>query len=586
MTQECSPTSVPEPDPRERALAHTVGQPDLMARILLARGFEDPKKIRGHLNPNLSSLHDPFSFSQMEKAVERIRRAISGDERILIHGDYDVDGITGTVLLLKLFKLVGADAKPFIPTRKDGYSFTDASVRAVREGKYTVCISVDNGTNACRHIDEIQRLGCDVIVTDHHGTTDNVADAYAVLNPRLKDAGYPDRELAGVGVAFRLASAIAKSFSQTRSLSDEFREFLLDSMALVALGTVADVAPLRGENRVMTFHGLRALAASRNPGIRALLDSAGLSNRSPDAEDIAFRIAPLINAAGRMGSALEAVRLFTADGYSEAQEAAKILEKHNRKRRDVEKELLELASAQAAGSQDRVLVLAGDGWHAGVMGIVAARLAETLLKPTLLISFDGDLGRGSGRTPPGFHLREALRGCGEQLIQYGGHAAAAGLEIDRSNLDAFKKQINKVAAEMKSSLTPIPIDGSAEFAELEPQLLRKLDQLGPFGSGNPRPTFASRGVKLVGSPHLDSRGRDLRIRVAQSGIVIPARLRSGARHFEVVRELKSEVEIVYTPRINRRGEDGPVELYILQLRQPKSAPTADRATSNPDLVLP
>ncbi len=577
---------MPEPDPRERAIAHTVGQPDLMARILLARGFEDPQKIRAHLAPSLRSLHDPFSFAQMEKAVDRIRKAISDNERILIHGDYDVDGITGTVLLLKLFALIGADAKPFIPTRRDGYSFTEASVRAVKEGNFTVCISVDNGTNACRHIDQIQALGCDVIVTDHHGTTDNVAAAFAVLNPRLHDAGYPDRELAGVGVAFRLASAIAKSFSQTRSISAEFREFLLDCMALVALGTVADVAPLRGENRIMTFHGLRALAASRNPGIRALLDSAGLSNRSPDAEDIAFRIAPLINAAGRMGSALEAVTLLTADGYSEAQEAAKALEKHNRNRRQVEKELLELARAQATGSEDSVLVLSGDGWHSGVMGIVAARLAETMHKPTLLISFDGDLGRGSGRTPAGFHLREALHACKEHLVQYGGHAAAAGLEIEKPKLEAFKQKINQVADEMNRSRPTIPIDGHAGFSEFEPHLLRKLDQLGPFGAGNPRPTFASRGVKLVGLPHVDSRGRDLRIRVAQDGIVIPARLRNGAAHFETVRELNSEVEIIYTPRVSRRGEDGPIEIYILQLRQPREARDLDQESLAEDLILP
>lgn len=582
MALECSSTTLPEQDPRERALAHTIGQPDLMARILLARGYDDPASIKRLLNPDLSSLHDPFAFTQMAKAVDRIREAIAKGEKILIHGDYDVDGITSTVLLLKLFALIGANAKPFIPKRGDGYSFTAASVKAIKDGGFDVCISVDNGTNACKQILEIQANGCDVIVTDHHGTSDHVAEAFAVLNPRLPDAGYPDRDLAGVGVAFRLASAIAQSFSRKRTISEEFSEFLLDAMTLVALGTIADVAPLRGENRIMTYHGLRALAASRNPGIRALLDSAGLSNRSPDAEDVAFRIAPLINAAGRMGSALEAVSLLTADGYQQAQEYASALEKHNTARRRVEKLLLEQVRAQAQTSNDRVLVLAGDDWHAGVMGIVAARLAETLRKPTILIAFDGDRGRGSGRTPPGFHLREALHACGEHLASYGGHAGAAGLEIRRQDLDAFREKINAVAEQMLVARPPIAIDGAADLAEFDPRVLRRMDQLGPFGAGNPRPTFISRDVKLVGYPQVDSWGRDLRLRVAKAGVVMQAKLRSGADHFETLRNLDQPVEIIYSPRLSRHGEEGPMELHIWQIRYLANGAGAD----SKEVVLP
>ncbi|MBK8975326.1 MAG: single-stranded-DNA-specific exonuclease RecJ [Planctomycetes bacterium] len=568
MPSERLPTTVPEPDPRERALARTIQQPDLVARVLLARGYDDPDRARMVLRPDLSSLSDPFAFAQMERAVERVREAIRDGQRILIHGDYDVDGISGTVLLLKFFALMQADVKPFIPDRRDGYSFTRSSLETVRDGGYRLCISVDNGTNAVDLVKEIEAAGCDVIVTDHHGTSENVVDCCALLNPRLPDSGYADRDLAGCGVAFRLAAAVAQSFSHGRRVAEEFRTFLVDAMAYVALGTIADVAPLRGENRTMVFHGLRALAVSRNPGIRALLDCAGLSNRTPDAEDIAFRIAPLINAAGRMGSALEAVDLLMAPGYQEAQQAAKALERHNERRRRVERELLERVRRDAESRDEPILVLGGDDWHPGVLGIVAARLAETTGKPTILVSFDGEVGRGSGRSPGGIHLREAMRACSDLLINSGGHAAAAGLEIRRDRLDAFRERINGLADELLAPQAPIETDGAVEFSELEPRDVRMLDQLGPFGAGNARPRFVTRDVRLVGSPHIDARTGDVRCRAAREGIVLPARLRGGMRHFETIRTLRDPLDVVHSPRLAPRTDDGPVELVIWQVERP------------------
>ncbi len=565
MSLERLPCRVPDPDPRERALARTLGQSDLLARVLLARGCDDIDRARMILRPDLSSLADPFTLTQMERAVDRIRSAIHRGERILIHGDYDVDGISGTVLLTQFLALMEVDARAYIPDRRAGYSFTETSVRAIQDGGFTLCISVDNGTNACDTIARIQAAGCDVVVTDHHGTSDNVAPAYAVLNPRLPGAGYPDRDLAGCGVAFRLAAAVAQVFSQGRRQSDEFRQFLVDSMALVALGTIADVAPLRGENRAMVFHGLRALAVSRNPGIRALLDSAGLSNRSPEAEDVAFRIAPLINAAGRMGNALEAVQLLSARGYQEAQEAAKVLERHNEHRRKVERELVERVRREAEERNDKVLVLGGDDWHPGVLGIVAARLAEATGRPSILVSFDGEIGRGSGRSPGGIHLREAMRACGHLLESYGGHAAAAGLEIRRDRLEEFRIAINAVADQVLQPPAAAELDGLVTLAELEPRDVRCLDQLGPFGTGNPRPLFFTRGVRLVGTPMLDGRTGDLRFRVAQDGTLRPVRMRAGERHFEMVRNLTDRFDLIHSPRLAMRVEDGPVELIVARV---------------------
>ena len=466
---------MPSPDQREQALARTVGLPDLVARVLLARNVDDPDKVRSFLKPDLGSLHDPFLFKDMEPAVDRIRHALRRQEKILIHGDYDVDGISATILLTKFFRLLHAEVIPYIPARADGYSFSAASEKAIAEAGCGLVISVDNGTNACASIDRIQAAGCDVIVTDHHGTTENTANAFALLNPRLADAGYPDRDLAGVGVAFRLVNGIAERCTRGMWNSPEFRDFLLDAMTYVALGTVADVAPLCGENRTLVWHGLRALAQSRNPGIRALLDSAGLTNRSPDVEDIAFRIAPLINAAGRIGHAIDAADLLMAPGYVEAQANAKVLERHNTERRRVEKLVQAEASEMAAQTSDPALVLSGDDWHPGVLGIVAARLTEQTRKPVILISFRGEIGRGSGRGPvAGIHLRDALAACSEHLQAHGGHAAAVGLEVRRQDFEAFRARFVEVCRQTLSTSFDLHVDGTAR------RPLSRLDAAAPF----------------------------------------------------------------------------------------------------------
>jgi single-stranded-DNA-specific exonuclease len=559
--QGCSP----DPDPRERALAHQLGLPDLLARVLLARGIDDPQRIRAHLRPDLGALCDPFQFRAMPKAVDRIRTAVRNGEPIMVHGDYDVDGITGTVLLLRFFGLMQATVKPFIPQRCNGYSFSDASVRAVAEGGFKLVISVDNGTNACEPIKRIQAMGCDVIVTDHHGTSDHVAEAFAVLNPRLPDAGYPDRNLAGVGVAFRLAAAVAASFSGGMLRSPEFAEFLADALTLVALGTVADVAPLQGENRALVFHGMRSLCQSRSPGIRALLDSAGLTARSPEVEDIAFRIAPLLNAAGRMGNAQEAVALLMARSYADAQNAAKVLEKHNTERRKVERKLQDTVLEQVVAGPDPAVVLGGDDWHPGVLGIVAARIAEQTGKPTILISFAEEVGRGSGRCTGGIHLRNALAACADCLVSHGGHAAAAGLEVRRERFEEFRARFQEACMRLMAEAVPVPVDGWSDFAELDPTTVRKLDLLGPFGNGNRRPRFRTAGVRTVGWPHQDTRGQDLKVRLVHAGTLLPARVLGAAARFEELRNSQGLWTATWSPRLNPRAEEGPIQLDVHEL---------------------
>ncbi len=563
-------------DPREGALGRTLGLPGIVVRALLSRGIDTPEAAKAFLRPDLGALHDPFLFVDMERAVDRIKQALRRQETILIHGDYDVDGISGTVLLTKFFRLLHADVKPHIPARQDGYSFSRASEEAIARTGSKLCISVDNGTNATETIQRIQQNGCDVIVTDHHGTGEGIAPAYAVLNPRLAGAGYPDRNLAGVGVAFRLCAAIADTLTRGMLQSPEFGEFLLDAMCCIALGTVADVAPLSGENRTLVWHGLRALAQSRSPGIRALLDSAGLANRSPEVEDIAFRIAPLINAAGRMGHAIDAADLLLAPGYVEAQQKAKVLERYNEERRRVERRLQEDVLAMALKETGPAVVLGGDDWHPGVLGIVAARVAETTGKPAILIAFKGEVGRGSGRCQNGLHLRNALALCGEHLGSHGGHAAAVGLEVRRDRFDAFRNAFMQVVAAAPSGSDEEPCDGDAAFSEFEPHAVRRLDMLGPFGPGHRRPRYRCARVTIVGSPQTDPRGLDLRVRLVQDGQLMPARILRAAARFEELRNNKGLWTIVASPRLNSRGEDGPVLLEVHQLvadQSQKSAPS-------------
>lgn len=555
----------PRPDPREATLAKGLGLPDLMARVLLARGIDTVDRAKAFLRPDLAALHDPFAFTAMPKAVERIHRALRSGKPMLIHGDYDVDGISGTVLLHKFFQLLHASSKPFIPARADGYSFSRASIDAIVQGGFDLVISVDNGTNAIGPITELQQRGIDVIVTDHHGTSDNVAPAFAVLNPRLPDAGYPDRNLAGCGVAFRLAAALAHSLTGSLLQSDEFREFLVDAMSYVALGTVADVAPLCGENRTLVFHGLRSLGQSRNPGIRALLDAAGLQHRGVAVEDIAFRLAPLINAAGRVGHGLDAVQLLCAPGYREAQEAAKVLERHNEERRRVERQLQDEVMQLAAAETGPVVVLGSEHWHAGVLGIVAARVAETTGKPVLLVAFAGAVGRGSGRCTTGVHLRDALAACSDVLLAHGGHAAAAGLEVRRDQFDVFRERFAAACALQPRRDDGGSHDGYATFAELDPHTIRRFDMLGPFGNGHPRPRFRTDGVRIAGTPFVDVRGSDVRLRLAHGGQLLPARLVRGTKRFEELRAHRGTWTIEHAPRLSRAGEEGPVQLDLLDL---------------------
>jgi single-stranded-DNA-specific exonuclease len=473
----------------------------------MRRGYADPAAARRFLNPRIEDLHDPFLLRDMDLAVERIRRAIASREPIEIHGDYDVDGVTSTVVLKKALELAGAETGWHIPHRlHDGYGMRPAAVEEAAARGIRLLISVDNGIRAAAAISRANELGMDVIVTDHHLPEEQLPPALAVINPNRKDCDYPNPNLCGAGVAFKLAHAIlADAVWPAAKLNRVLESFL----KMVAIATVADIVPLTGENRVIVKHGLSGLGDVRNLGLRALLNAAGFAGRVPDAGEVAFRIAPAINASGRMDSAGQAVKMFLTTDADEAGRIAQELFALNVERqtaeRSIVKEIFDRCLETPVTEEDAALVLWGDGWHRGVVGIVASRVVERFNRPVVVLGVENGVAQGSGRSIAAFHLLEALEGMRELFTKFGGHAHAAGLTLPESSLEIFRRRLRAWAAER---LTPedmrptVEIDAVLEFGEINDALWRALERIAPFGMGNRRPLFAARGVELAGPPQI------------------------------------------------------------------------------------
>jgi single-stranded-DNA-specific exonuclease len=558
----------PPPSDEIAQLARGLHLSPVLASLLYRRGHRDLDAARIWLEADLDQLEDPRQFKDMAKAVERIRKALYANERIMIHGDYDVDGLTATTLLLNFFRMIGADVDPYIPAREDGYSIGETSVKRILERKYDVVISVDNGTAAIEEVRALQQAGVDVIVTDHHHTGPEIAPALAVLNPRLEDSGYPFPHLAGVGVAFKLAWSVAESFSKERKLSSELRHFLIDAASLVALGSIADVVPLVGENRALVRVGLKALLESRSPGMRALVDVLGAGARNLRAEDVSFRIGPRLNAAGRMGHAKLAVQLLTADSYGEARQLAGRLEGLNRERQKVEAELFTAARDQLLSDPEtpkrRVLLAHAEGWHLGVLGIVAARIAEEFRKPALILSEQDGRARGSGRSYGRIDLKTVLDRSSAPLTRYGGHAFAVGLEIECGRLPELRALLDEHSRELPP-LGPhiVTVDAEAPLSHWTSSELRQLARFRPFGEGNEPPRFLARGVRIGnGLRRIGPSARGLCFTAIQNGVALRALApRLGARIEEFVQE-PGGWQLVYSPRLAARPERGAIELLV------------------------
>ena len=559
-----------------RRIARKKNLPELVARLLVARGHTEPEATARHLEASLHSLHDPALLPGLAAATERIARARRDGERILIHGDYDVDGVTGTALLARLFRLIGADADWFIPNRfSDGYSFGPHSVERCRERGAKVVVSVDNGTSAGATIAELNELGIDTIVTDHHEPPpDGLPAAAAIVNPKLPGSTYPFRELCGAGVAFKLAWGVCQEVSGARRVKDDLRAFLMDAMGYVALATVCDVVPLIDENRVLARRGLQALEQTTHPGLRALLAVAGLDGQRLAAEDVGYQLGPRLNAAGRLASAGLAVGLLLADDDEQARGLAGELDAMNIERRRIESELFALADAQARSFADPerwpVMVVAGEGWHQGVVGVIASRLVKAYRRPALVIGLDGATGRGSARSVAGFDVLGAMHGGAEWMERYGGHSQAAGCELRAENVVPLREAVCERAAAMLSgeplSESILWIDGDLDLQRMTPELMGYIDRLEPFGEANEKPVIFSGDLRLAEPPRTVGKdGSHLILSVRRSAQVYKALAFGMAGRVDELR-MGEPLHVVYTPRWNTFRGERSLELHLHDFR--------------------
>lgn len=480
----------------QKQLSEYTGVSPVLAQLLVNRGVRTPEQAQDFLFGKISSCHDPFLLKDMAKAVERIKKAAEKEEKILIYGDYDVDGVTSTALLVHILREMGADFETFIPNRlEEGYGMNIRAVALARERGVKLIVTVDCGINSVKEIQAANSYGIDVIVTDHHEVKDNeIPPAYAIVDPHQRDCRYPFKFLAGVGVAYKLARALMNG-----------REDLVDKhLDLVALGTVADVAPLYGENRILTKVGLERLRFTDKEGLKALMDVSRVPAERITCRHIGFALGPRINAMGRVGSANAALELLLCDDSSKARELANLLERENRNRQSIEKDILadaiRMVGEEIDLDNEKVIVLASDKWHPGVVGIVASRLTEEYALPSILIALDGEKGKGSGRSIDGFNLFEAILKAEEHLEDFGGHEAACGVRIKTEKVKDFRKKINEAADECymeKEPLLPeLRIDMNLPFAQVGMKLIDELRLLMPHGQGNAEPVFAANGIKV------------------------------------------------------------------------------------------
>ena len=513
-----------EPDAEVvRSLAAACGFSPLTAAALCARGVSTPEQARAFLSSDPASLHDPMRLPDMARAVEMVRGAVSRGEKIAVFGDYDVDGITSTCLLTRYLRGQGADVVYYIPDRlREGYGLSVGAMDAIHAQGVQLIVTVDSGISAFEEVDRARALGMEVVITDHHECREKLPAAGAVVNPCRPDSTYPFTSLAGVGVAFKLICALEGAGSQQR---------LLETYAdLVALGTVADVMPLVGENRAIVAAGLRRMEHTHNLGIEMLLREAGQKERRLTASVISFILAPRINAAGRMGHADMAAELFLTDDPRRAQNLAAALCEQNKQRQATENRILEQALVQLRQEynplEDEVIVLAGENWHHGVIGIVSSRICDRYSCPTVLIAMDGDKGKGSGRSIKGFNLYDALEHSADLLEKFGGHELAAGLTVDRENIPALKKRLAAYAAEYTNPHELMPvlrIDSAITTDQITEENIEGLSVLEPFGMGNAQPVFSMEEM-LVEEITPISSDRHVRLTLVKDGISFTAML--------------------------------------------------------------
>ena len=554
-------------------LAVSLGVSDILAQVLINRKITDSGTAKSFLEPKLNDLIAPEQMPGMAAAVARIKKAVNANEKITIYGDYDVDGITSVAICWKLFSLLGREAEYYVPHRVDeGYGLNDEAIKQIAANGTNLIITVDCGINAIAQAQLAASLGVDLIITDHHQAGPILPRACAIVHPQMNN--YPNPESAGAMVAFKLAWAVVNEFKSSERADPPLRRFLLDATTLAALGTIADVVELQGENRTLASFGLKAVAESKLPGIIALIESASLTGQDIDSYHISFRLAPILNASGRMGHARLAVELLTSDAPLRCAKIAEYLAEQNKLRQKCQKNILKQArekiSAGALDHPDRkTIVIADDNWHTGVIGIVASRIVETYMRPAVLINSSDPLAKGSARSVPGFDIYKAFTNCQRHLEGFGGHPMAAGLKLKPENIAAFANAFEEYAEDNlkdRELLSRLDIDGCFEIRNFNHSLINQLGMLQPFGQANPQPVFATNGVRLISPPRrVGTKGDHLQIAVTDNTASVRC-IGFGMGPMEKKLLDAEAFNIAYHPQMNHYNGTSTVQFVLSDIR--------------------
>lgn len=541
----------------QEKLIKELGISRIFAQILINRGLKSPAQAREFLDIKLDSLIDPYLLQGMDKAVELIKKARVKKEKVMIFGDYDVDGLTALSLTKDTLSKTGMDVRHYLPHRvKEGYGLNKNITQIAKQKGIKLLITVDCGTNSQDIIKDLRRHGIEVIVTDHHEPVNSQAEncASAIINPKMNNPRYGFRDLAGVGVAYKLCQAVSESP-------------LFEELDIVSLGTIADVVPLKGENRVIAKEGLGRLSRTKKIGLRALMESSGIVNKKLSTTFVSYIIGPRINASGRIDTAEVSLALLLSQEVKEAQELARAIETHNRQRQKIESKILEEAQSlidrEINFREQKIVVLAKEDWHPGVLGIVASKLADRFYRPTIIISMNEKLCRGSGRSVKNFHLFEALVECRDFLENFGGHSHAVGLVVAKDRIRDFKSAINRLAKEklLAEDLIPhLDIDVSVSLSDLNTAIIEEIEGLEPFGADNPEPLFYTAGLKLKGAPMV--LGRNTLKFWVSDGKVTHQVVGFGLGYLKESLIVADSVDLVYTPRIDDWQGEGNICLEL------------------------
>jgi single-stranded-DNA-specific exonuclease len=569
--------AVRPPDDRSAELAASLKISPLVAQVLINREITDAQTGSRFLTPKLTDLIAPEQMPGIEPAVQRLKQAIRDKERITIYGDYDVDGITGVSILWQVLTLLGANVDYYIPHRVDeGYGLNKEAIASLAKSGTRLVVTVDCGVTAFGSAELAASLGLDVIITDHHQPGQDLPEAVAVVHPAM-DESYPNQDSAGAMVAFKLAWAVANEFNSGRRLEPRLREYMLTATSLAAMGTVADIVDLRGENRILTSFGLRALPDSRLSGIQALIETAGLTGHKLDSFHIGFRLAPMLNAAGRMGHARLAVELLTSNSPTRSMQIAEYLKEQNTQRqqrdRNIFKQACEMIVARGLNHPDRKsIVLSDENWHTGVIGIVASRVIDKFYRPTIMINAgdaENGVAQGSGRSVPGFCLLSAIKACSQNLASFGGHKMACGITIETDKIEQFAADFEAYAKENlkeEETVAKLHIDAVAPLDTFKRETVTDLQLLGPFGQGNPEPVFATKGVRLASPPRRVGAGRDhLQLAITDNTTAIRC---IGFRFGKLEKKLLEHefFNVAYQPQINTYNGNSNVEFTLVDIQ--------------------